>query len=187
MLHSLLDPPITFAQLPDSSAGNVTVIGRKEALQAIRILCAHYNTHFIDVSDEVGFPWRRWLCNLVFSREIMGAGIVQVLAVSTCGIDDEITMEWPWPYSDFLALRRQDRSMCIVNPKTQKYSMSDPHQFIQFFNSDVERFENVVVATRSWTTLRTMIFNADNAEPTAFAEQQNAESIVAVTMNACNM
>ena len=156
-----VDPPITFAELPDPSLADVTVVGRKETLQAIRMLCSHYNTHYVNVSDEVGFPWRRWLCNLVFSREIVGVGIVQVHAVSSLRDDDATSPHWTWPYSDFIALHRQDESLCLVNPKTQKYTISDPLQFIHDYRSpltqDVEEcFHNAVVAVASWLTVRTM-------------------------------
>jgi hypothetical protein len=155
---TLIAPPITFPQLPDPGLEGVTVVGRKEILQAIRILCLHYNTHFVNVSDEVGFPWRRWLCNLVLSREIVGAGIVQVHAVSSLRDHGATSADWSWPYSDFIALHRQDQSLCFVNPKTQKYTMTDPLQFIQNYKSenDAERFQNAVVAVQSWLTLRTM-------------------------------
>jgi hypothetical protein len=89
--------------------------------------------------------------------EIVGAGIAQVHAVSSLRAHGATAADWSWPYHDFIALLRQDGSLCLVNPITQKYNMNDPLQFIQNYRSeyDAECFQNAVVAVQSWLTLRT--------------------------------
>ena len=143
--------PITFQHLPDRDLAKI--VGRQETCDAIRTLCSHYNTHCVDVTNEKGFPWRRWLTHLFGVERILGAGIVQVHAVSSSGKDDS---DWEWEYSDFIALHRANQSYCIVNPRRQMYQYSETTSYSQIYQ--LERlenpFHNAVIAEQNWIRLR---------------------------------
>ena len=153
---TLIDPPITFEKLPHALRPGSQAFGRRETLQAIQALCCHYRTHFVNVSDGVGFPWQLWLCNLVHSAEIVGVGIVQVHVASSLQQIGANPVKWGWPFTDFIAVHRQDKSLCLVNPRRQSYAPTDPSGIIMEYKSerDVATFPDTVVAEDLWTQLR---------------------------------
>ena len=84
-----LERPITYADIVKSpGAGDKTLpLGRNEAMMALE--CLLHATHkkkqiqAINLTDEIAFPWQRWLRNVTENKEIIGDGITAVYAVLT--------------------------------------------------------------------------------------------------------
>ena len=84
--------PATFADIVQSKApGSNLPMGRNEAAMALESLLhvTREGTQIqaLNVTDEIAFSWKRFLCNTVNNKEIIAEGISAVYGMRTLGGD----------------------------------------------------------------------------------------------------
>ena len=90
------------------------VIGRKEAAASAIVLlqqCVGNGPGAVDITDETGCPWKRWITNIMEGRALVGCGIAKVFAV-----------RWATDADVYFALCRTDKTYVCFSPRTQTYS-----------------------------------------------------------------
>ena len=109
-------------------------VGKNEARAACaRLLDAYPGAQSIDITDEVGFAWKRFLKTQTAGRDITGPGIDQACVVQC-------------PGGPSLAFSRTDGLLCLVTPS--KMRSVPPYRMIR--RSDAPEYDPHHRATESW-------------------------------------
>ena len=72
------------APSPETPSGSQPVIGRRQAVMALNAVlnaCWQDRPGAVDITDEVGFPWKRWVANTMENRQIVAMDIDKVFAL----------------------------------------------------------------------------------------------------------
>ena len=109
-------------------------VGKNEAHAACQILLGDYpGARSIDITDEVGFAWKRFLKTQMAGRDIIGPGINQACVV-LC------------PSGPSLAFSRTDGWVCLVTPSNMR--SVPPYRILR--RCDAREYEPQRRATQSW-------------------------------------
>ena len=65
----------------------------------------------IDITDELAFPWRRWLINIAEARETLAVNVVLVFMI-----------RWQRDARPCITLCREDSTYVCIWPSTQRYT-----------------------------------------------------------------
>ena len=119
-------------------------LGRNEVSMALATILQSYSPQqfpfAVEITDNVAFPWHRWLRNVVENRELIGCGIVKVFAL--------------WPSSS-------DKQRIIFCHPDDTYTEATPEKKIQHVRlkgwKDKPAFIRAPIATKSWMQIRSSI------------------------------
>ncbi len=110
-------PVVASAELLGADLPNPRV-GRKEAQMACVTMLTEAthtdNACAIDITDELAFPWRRWLVNIAEARQALTVDIVRVFMV-----------RWNKGGQPCITLCRINGTYLCVHPGTQQYQVAN--------------------------------------------------------------
>ena len=88
-------------------------VGRREAHTActtLCVLCAGMDKCAIDITDELAFPWRRWIINIAEARQTLAVNVVLVFMI-----------RWERDQPPCITMCRKDSTYVCIWPQTQQY------------------------------------------------------------------
>jgi hypothetical protein len=140
-------PVVASAELLGADLPNPRV-GRKEAQMACVTMLTEAthtdNACAIDITDELAFPWRRWLVNIAEARQALTVYIVRVFMV-----------RWNKGGQPCITLCRIDGTYLCVDPATQQYQVANEIRVHNDWPSQ-EILRNPWYCGLDWLKLRVM-------------------------------